>query len=62
MAGSKVARVYLGGFGTARSVLDLDNLTLTEILVALDRDRYSGPYLTAWKQAYLAAIRSALGH
>jgi hypothetical protein len=62
MAGSKMARVYLGGVGTARSVLDLDNLTLTEILVALDRDRYSDPYLTAWKQAYLATIRSALGH
>ena len=55
------ARAYLDGFGTARSVLQYDRLTVGEILGALDPDREADPSLTPWKRGYHAAIRSAFG-
>jgi len=35
MTKSKTARAYLDGFGTVRSILDVDDLTAEEILEAL---------------------------
>jgi hypothetical protein len=62
MASGKTARAYLDGFGTVRSILDLDELTLAEILGALDPERDWDPLLTPWKRGFNAAIRSAYGH
>lgn len=62
MAKGKTARAYLDGFGTVRSVLEVDRLTLTEILGALDPDQERDPLLTPWKRGFNAAIRSAFGH
>jgi hypothetical protein len=62
MAKGKTAWAYLEGFGTLRSVLDLDSLTVDEILGALDPDLDWDPLLTPWKRGYQAAIREALGH
>ena len=55
-------RAYLDGFGTVRSVLEVDRLTVEEILTSLDPNRESDPALTPWKRGYHAAIRSAFGH
>jgi isochorismate hydrolase len=57
----KGARAYLEGFGTVRSVLELDALTAKEIVEALDPER-DDLLLNPWKRGYNAAIRSALGH
>jgi hypothetical protein len=55
------AKAYLDGFGTARHVIELDRLTLDEILGSLDPDRETDPTLTPWKRGYQAAIRAAFG-
>jgi len=57
----KPARAYLDGFGTVKSVLELDALTAREIVEALAPER-EDPLLNPWKRGYNAAIRSALGH
>jgi hypothetical protein len=55
------ARAYLDGFATAKSVLELDDLTSWEIMEALDPDR-EDPLVTPWRRGYNAAIRSSWGH
>ena len=62
MAKGKTARAYLDGFGTVRSVLELDQLTVTEILGSLDPAQELNPLLTPWKRGFNAAIRTAFGH
>jgi hypothetical protein len=57
----KTARAYLDGFGTVRSILDLDELTTEEILEALLAESDPHPALTPWKRGFNAAIRAALG-
>jgi hypothetical protein len=57
----KAARAYLDGFATVKSVLELDVLTMHEIVEALDPGR-EDPLLNPWKRGYNAAIRAALGH
>jgi hypothetical protein len=57
----KAARAYLDGFGTVKSVLELDTLTAQEIIEALSEER-EDPLLNPWKRGYNAAIRSAMGH
>jgi hypothetical protein len=54
-------RSYLEGFGTVRSVLEWDELTLREILESLESGYDADPLLTPWKRGYRAAIRSAFG-
>jgi len=61
MTKSMIARAYLDGFATARAVLDLDDLTVGEIIESLDPDGDEDPLLTPWKRGYIAAIRSAFG-
>lgn len=56
----KKARAYLDGFSTVRSVIELDGLTVHEIVEALDVRR-EDPLLNPWKRGYNAAIRAALG-
>ena len=57
----KRTRAYLDGFATVKIVLELDALTVREIVEALDAER-ADPLLNPWKRGYNAAIRSALGH
>jgi hypothetical protein len=54
-------RSYLDGFSTVRSVIELDEITLHEIIDSLDPDYETDPRLTPWKRGYRAAIRSAFG-
>jgi hypothetical protein len=61
MAKGKTARAYLEGCGTVRSVLELDRLTVQEIVEALDPER-DDPFLTPWKRGYNAAVGAAFGH
>jgi hypothetical protein len=56
----KVARAYLDGFGTVKSVLELDTLTVREIVEALDPER-EDPLLNPWKRGYNAGVRTAFG-
>lgn len=55
-----VAKAYLDGFKTVRSVIELDALTVEEILGSLD-PRETDCNLTPWKRGYQAAIRAAFG-
>jgi len=55
------AKAYLDGFGTVKSVLELDSLTIQEIMEALDPER-EDPLPNPWRRRYNAAIRSAWGH
>ena len=57
----KAPRAYVDGFGTVKSVLELDVLTAWEIIEALAEER-EDPLLNPWKRGYNAAIRSAKGH
>jgi hypothetical protein len=54
-------RAYLDGFSTACSVIELDHLTLNEILASLDPEQLADPSLTPWKRGYQAGIRAAFG-
>jgi hypothetical protein len=56
----RAARAYLDGFGTAKSVLEIDGLTAREIAEALDPER-EDPLINPWRRGYNAAIRSAWG-
>jgi hypothetical protein len=58
---NRTAGAYLDGFATVKSVIELDALTVLEVVEALDPER-EDPLLTPWKRGYNAAIRSALGH
>jgi len=58
---SAAAKAYLDGFGTVRSVIELDRLTAGEILTSVDPEWESGPTLNPWKRGYRAAIRAAFG-
>jgi len=55
------AKAYLDGFGTVRSVMELDELTVTEVLESLDASRERDLALSPWKRGYRAAIRTAFG-
>jgi hypothetical protein len=55
-------QAYLDGFRTARSVLDLDRLTIEELLTALKPDQDWDVLLTPWRRGYVAAIRSGFGY
>jgi hypothetical protein len=55
---SATTKAYLDGFCTAFNVIELDHLTLSEILDSLDQD---DPSLTPWKRGYQAGIRAAFG-
>jgi hypothetical protein len=52
---------YRDGFETACSVLEWDELTVREIIDALDPDRDREAQRTPWKRGYRAAIRAAFG-
>jgi hypothetical protein len=54
----KSARAYLDGFGTLKSVLELDALSAREVMEAFVEER-EDPLLNPWKRGYNAAIRSA---
>jgi hypothetical protein len=54
-------RTYLDGFATVRSVIELDELTASEVLESLDPDPERDPALSPWKRGYQAAIRAAFG-
>ena len=56
----KSARSYLDGFGAVKSVLDLDVLTVQEVVEALDLER-EDPFVNPWRRGHKAAIRSILG-
>jgi hypothetical protein len=56
----KSARAYLDGFGAVQSVLDLDVLTVQEVVEALDMER-EDPFVNPWKRGHKAAMRSILG-
>ncbi len=58
---SRATKTYLDGFATVRSVIDLDELTASEVLESLDPQREHDPALTPWKRGYQAAIRAAFG-
>jgi hypothetical protein len=55
------SKAYLDGFGTVRSVIELDELSLREVLESLHPDSEADPYLTPWKRGFHAAIRTAFG-
>jgi hypothetical protein len=57
---SATTKAYLDGFCTAHDVIELDDLTIDEILDSLT-DEQAGPSLTAWKRGYQAGIRAAFG-
>ena len=57
----RATKTYLDGFGTVRSVIELDELTASEVLESLDPEGEYDPALTPWKRGYQAAIRAAFG-
>jgi hypothetical protein len=58
---NRPGREFLDGFGTVRSVLEWDELTLREIVESLGADRETDDRLTPWMRGYRAAIRAAFG-
>jgi hypothetical protein len=58
---SATTKAYLDGFCTAYSVIELDHLTIDEILASLDPEEQADPLLTPWKRGYRAGIRAAFG-
>jgi hypothetical protein len=58
---SATTKAYLDGFCTAHSVIELDHLTLFEIVASLDPNEQADPSLTSWKRGYQAGIRAAFG-
>lgn len=61
MRKKQTSKAFLDGFGTVRSVLELDELTMTEVLESLHSEGDGDPVLTPWKRGYQAAIRAAFG-
>jgi len=51
----------LDGFGMVKSRLEVDVMTMEEILKELELERQD-PLLSPWTKGYKAAIRTALGH
>ena len=60
MTRRQAVKNYLDGFGTVRSILEFDRLTVEEVLGAL-RTEDADPGLTPWKRGFHAAVRSAFG-
>jgi hypothetical protein len=58
---SATSGAYLDGFSTASSVIELDDLTVDEILDSLDSDEQADRALSPWKHGYRAGIRAAFG-
>ena len=56
----RMARAYLDGCGRVESVLELDALTVQQIVEALDPER-EDPLLRPWKRRHSAAVRTVLG-
>jgi hypothetical protein len=57
----KQTRAYLDSFGVVKSVLELDALTVREIVEQLDPER-EDPLLNPWRRFHHVAIRTAWGH
>lgn len=60
MAKRKMPRAYVDDFGTVKSVLDVERLTVLDIVDALDTEG-DDPFLTPWRRSCDAAVRAALG-
>ena len=60
MKRGRAAKRYLDGFGTVRSILELDQLTIGEVLGSFRADD-ADPSLTPWKRGFHAAVKSAFG-
>jgi hypothetical protein len=58
---SAATRAYLDGFDRACNVIELDHLTLSEILESIDPELQDDPSLSPWKRGYQAGIRAAFG-
>ena len=58
---SAKTKAFLDGFCTAHSVIELDHLTLNEVLASFDPNEQVDPSLTPWKRGYQAGIRAAFG-
>ena len=56
----RMAREYLDGIGRVESVLELDVLTVRQIVEALDPER-EDPLLRPWNRRHGAAVRRVLG-
>ena len=57
----KGGRAFVYRLGPGKSVLDMDALSLPEVLVILDHDR-DDPPPSPWRWSCPAAIRKAMGH
>jgi hypothetical protein len=57
----KGARAFVYGLGPGKSVLDMDSLSLPELVVILHHERDDLPP-SPWRWSCSAAIRRALGH
>ncbi len=51
---------YLEGFATVQSVLDLDQVTVREVLASVGGEREMDLALSPWKRGCREAIRKAL--
>lgn len=56
----RMARAYFDGFGRVESVLELDVLTVRQIVEALDPER-EDPFVKPWNRRHGAAVRRVLG-
>ena len=56
----RMAREYHDGFGRVESVLELDVLTVRQIVEALDPER-EDPLVRPWNRRHGAAVRRVLG-
>ena len=57
----KTMRAYLDSFGGVKSVLELDALTVREIVEQLDPER-EDPLVNPWRRLHHVAIRTAWGN
>jgi hypothetical protein len=55
------SRAFLDGFATVRSVIELDELSLTEVLESIHPESDLDLFLTPWKRGFQAGIRTAFG-
>jgi hypothetical protein len=60
MRRGRAAKDYLDGFDTVRSILELDQLAIGEVLGSLRVDD-GDPSLAPWKRGFHTAVRSAVG-
>ena len=61
MGKKQTSKAFLDGFETARSVIELDELSLMEVLESLHPESDADPFVTPWKRGFHAAIRTAFG-